>query len=103
MALALQRYALIDGPSENQVFDAELGLWGSVSEINRNTTESPHQAPLYIGSYVIVRLSNTNEQAYTNEGKRINHSSGVVSSGIALFTYREIHAAIGCGYPIAYV
>ena len=96
MATAIQRF--ITGTS---VFDTYSGLSGEIQEMNLTSAAVPSLAPLFTGAYFVVRLNRgTNPlQTFTIAGKMIDHTTGIVLSGITLLTLNEYTVLLGAGYP----
>jgi hypothetical protein len=93
---ATQRF--ITGTS---VFDTYSGCTGEIQEMNLSSAAVPSLAPLYTGTYFIVRLTRTINplQAFTVQGKMIDHTSGAVLAGVTLVTSIEYTALLSAGYP----
>lgn len=94
--MATQRF--IAGTS---VFDTYAGCSGEITEMNLNTMATPSLAPMFVGAYFVVKLNDgfATPQVFTTAGKRVDHSSGNILSGVTLLTSSEYTALLGAGYP----
>jgi hypothetical protein len=81
------------------VFDTYSGLTGTIQEANLDPLAVPTLAPTFTGAFFTVKLSTSALQVFTIEGKRVDHTTGVVLDGITLLTLVEYRAMTGVGYP----
>jgi hypothetical protein len=82
-----------------EVFDTVTGFQGNIIQMDLDSAAIPPLAPLFTGAYFVVLLLSGNRQTYTDQGRQINHTTGVVNTGITLLTQKEWIAAMGAGYP----
>jgi hypothetical protein len=84
------------------VFDTYSGSLGTIQEMNLGSNAIPPLAPLFTGPYFSVLLKTPNTlQTFTQDGKRIDHTTGVPLLGITLLTLNEYNAAVSVSYPPA--
>ena len=94
--MATQRFII--GTS---VFDTYSGCSGEIQEMNLAAAAVPSLAPLYTGTYFIVRLTRSISplQAFTTAGKMIDHTTGMTLAGVTLLTSAEYTVLLAAGYP----
>lgn len=85
-----------------QVFDTYTGLLGDIVQMNLNSgvISNPYTS-LYTGMWFVVQLSSGSMQLFTNDGNRVDHTTGAVTTGATLLTFKEYVAALAAGYPAA--
>ena len=80
------------------VFDTYSGRAGTIQEVNLSGTAVPPLAPTFTGAYFTVSLAGV-LQVFTTDGRRVDHTTGVVLDGISLLTKVEYMAIVAVGYP----
>lgn len=85
--------------SGTDVFDTVKGMRGTIQQMNLDNAAIPPLAPLYTGAYFVVLRTDSTLQTYTDQGKQIDHVTGISFSGITLLTQKEYIAILGAGYP----
>ena len=85
--------------SGTDVFDTVKGMRGTIQKMDLDSSAIPPLAPLYTGAYFVVLRADATLQTFTDQGKQVDHSTGVPLSGITVLTQKEYVAILGAGYP----
>lgn len=85
--------------SGTDVFDTVKGMRGAIQKMDLDSAAVPPLAPLYTGAYFVVLRADATLQVYTDQGKQVDHVTGVPFSGITLLTQKEYIAILSAGYP----
>jgi hypothetical protein len=92
-----QRYA-----TNLNVFDTYKGLSGLIIQMDLSLTSplANPLAPAYTGSWFVVQFTDATLQLFTDQGQRVDHSTGIPTVGVTLLTLSEYNAAATAGYPV---
>lgn len=81
------------------VYDTYNGLSGTITQMDLNSTATIALSPLYVGAYFVVQYTDLTTQLFTTKGKRVDHVTAVILTGVTLLTQSEYTALLNAGYP----